>query len=153
MAGVKNLAPTARPSLVQALQQGLDQTTAARLAESLALAQRVRSCLARLGQERLAQLVVGAHRSDPARGVRGSQLTIVAQQHSAAAKLKLVAKEVLEALQSEGLGFQSVSVRAQRLVTAGPRPVKGPRPSVPATARARLMAAVGLGSTEAGPDR
>lgn len=160
MASVKNLADNRLPKrrqaqlkggsqggatgLLDSVRVGLDATISARLTESLALLAVVRELLADLGQASLSKLVLGAHRSDPRKGVRGSQLTIVTSQHAAAAKLQLLSSSLLQACQSRSLGFQTILVRSQRMVAPLARPTAGGRPSVPAAARQRLLTAVGL---------
>ena len=160
MADVKNLANSRLPrgaqgqpkgagqgspaGLLESVRVGLDATTAARLTESLALLDVVRQVLIGLGQASLSRLILGAHRSDPSRGVRGSQLTIVTSQHAAAAKLQLLSTSLLEACQSKSLGFQTILIRSQRMVATPSRPTAGGRPGVPDAARQRLLAAVGL---------
>jgi hypothetical protein len=160
MASVKNLAdnplpkrPQAQPKgqlpggatgLLDSVRMGLDATLSARLTESLALLEIVRELLVDLGQAPLARLILGAHRSDPRKGVRGSQLTIVASQHAAAAKLQLLSPSLLQACQSRSLGFQTILTRSQRMVAPIARPTAGGRPSVPGAARQRLLTAVGL---------
>lgn len=135
-------------SLMASVQGGLESGLAARLDESLALLEVVRGLLVSLGQPHLAKLVYGAHRSDPRRGVRGSQLTIVTSQHAAAAKLQLLATGVLQGCQSKSLGFQSVVIRSQRMVASMARPAAGHRPSIPQGARQRLLAAAGLAQAQ-----
>ena len=160
MAGVKNLADKPWPKrpetqvkgrsrgatteLLDSVRLGLDAALSARLTESLALLEVVRGLLSSLGQASLSRLIVGAHRSDPRRGVRGSQLTIVTSQHAAAAKLQLLSPSLLQACQSKCLGFQTIAVRSQRMVAPLARPTAGGRPGVPSAARGRLLAAVGL---------
>jgi hypothetical protein len=160
MAGVKNLAdnplpkrPQAQPKgqrpggttgLLDGVRMGLDATLSARLTESLALLEIVRELLVDEGQASLSRLILGAHRSDPRRGVRGSQLTIVTSQHAAAAKLQLLSPSLLLACQSRALGFQAIAVRSQRMVAPLARPSAGGRPGVPGAARQRLLTAVGL---------
>lgn len=160
MAGVKNLADKPWPKrpqtqlkgrsqggatgLLDSVRVGLDATISARLTESLALLEVVRDLLAGLGQPSLSKLVLGAHRSDPRKGVRGSQLTIVTSQHAAAAKLQLLSPSLLEACQSKSLGFQTLLIRSQRMVAPMARPAAGGRPKIPNAARQRLLTAVGL---------
>jgi hypothetical protein len=160
MGGVKNLADTRLPKrsqtpprgqlpggttgLLDSVRVGLDGTISARLTESLALLDIVRELLADLGQASLSKLILGAHRSDPRKGVRGSQLTIVTSQHAAAAKLQLLSPSLLQACQSRSLGFQAIAVRSQRMVAPIARPTAGGRPSVPGAARERLLTAAGL---------
>lgn len=141
---VKGLSKGGATGLLESLQVGLDGTISARLTESLALLDVVRELLTDLGQAQLATLVLGAHRSDPRRGVRGSQLTIVTSQHAAAAKLQLLSPSLLQACQPRSLGFQSILVRSQRMVAPIARPTARGRPDVPDAARQRLLAAVGL---------
>lgn len=160
MAGVKNLADTRLPKrsqtqpkgqasgaatgLLDSVRVGLDATISARLTESLALLEIVRELLADLGQASLSKLILGAHRSDPRKGVRGSQLTIVTSQHAAAAKLQLLSPSLLQACQARSLGFSVIAVRSQRMVAPIARPAAGGRPGVPSAARKRLLTAVGL---------
>jgi hypothetical protein len=160
MAGVKNLADNRLPKrpqtkskgqlpggstgLLDSVRVGLDATISARLTESLALLEIVRELLADLGQASLSKLILGAHRSDPRKGVRGSQLTIVTSQHAVAAKLQLLSSSLLQACQSRSLGFQTILVRSQRMVAPIARPTAGGRPGVPGAARQRLLTAVGL---------
>jgi hypothetical protein len=164
MAGVKNHADSRFQGVAQAsvrtkrqagpiglmasVQSGLETGLAARLDESLALLEVVRRLLVSLGQQPLARLVCGAHRSDPRRGIRGSQLTIVASQHAAAAKLQLLAPSILQGCQSQSLGFQTIVIRSQRMVASVARPAASQRPAVPHDARQRLLAAAGLSQAQ-----
>lgn len=62
----------------------------------------------------LASLIVQVRRDDPARGIRGSQVTVIARHASAAAKLKLALADWPTALRQEGWGIQHLKVIAQR---------------------------------------
>lgn len=63
----------------------------------------------------LAAQVLQVRRSDPQKGVRGSQVTVVARTAAAAAKLRLALAEWPQELQSQGWGIQSLAVTAQRI--------------------------------------
>ena len=62
----------------------------------------------------LASLIVQVRRDDPARGIRGSQVTVIARHASAAAKLKLALADWPAALRQEGWGIQHLKIIAQR---------------------------------------
>lgn len=62
----------------------------------------------------LASLVVQVRRDDPPKGIRGSQVTVIAQHAAAAAKLKLALADWPAALRQEGWGIQHLKVIAQR---------------------------------------
>jgi hypothetical protein len=68
----------------------------------------------------LASLVVQIRRDDPPRGIRGSQVTVIARHAAAAAKLKLALADWPTALRQEGWGIQHLKVIAQRAQSLQP---------------------------------
>ncbi len=75
----------------------------------------------------LASLVVQVRRDDPPRGIRGSQVTVIARHAAAAAKLKLALADWPTALRQEGWGIQHLKVMAERTQSLQP-----PTATVPA---------------------
>jgi hypothetical protein len=59
-------------------------------------------------------------RSDPDKGLRGSQITVVARTSAAASKLRLALADWPTELQSKGWGVQTIKVAAQRIQDVGP---------------------------------
>ena len=83
----------------------------------------------------LASLVVQVRRDDPPRGIRGSQVTVIARHAAAAAKLKLVLAEWPTSLRQEGWGIQHLKVIAQRTQSLQPRESAAPaREKIPEAA-------------------
>jgi hypothetical protein len=81
------------------------------------------SLLGLLGEKLPATLfaqVAQVRRSDPEKGVRGSQVTVVARTSAAAAKLRLALADWPAELQAKGLGVQKIAVTAQRIQDIGP---------------------------------
>jgi hypothetical protein len=85
--------------------------------------------------------VTQVRRADPARGIRGSQLTIVAKNASAAAKLRLALAGWDQNLRAAGWGIQQIKVVEQRQqsLSEAPKPVGG-RPPIPDQAAAAFAA-------------
>jgi len=80
------------------------------------------------------QQVLQIRRSDPAQGIRGSQVTVVTTTASAAAKIRLALADWPEALRQAGWGIQSVRVLGQRIQDIpGSGRVKPNRAPIPAT--------------------
>lgn len=121
-----------------------------RLQEAAALSRAVEAALLAIGHPSLAGQVFSAHRSDPSRGIRGSRLVVVARHQAAIAKLTLVGEPLLAQLSLQGLGFQSIAVRAPVAITQTLLPPPPPRPPVPEAARARLRAQLADASELAG---
>lgn len=115
------------------------------LAEQEALLALGRAILeaAQLGQ--LTAALYSAARSNPAQGLRGSELTLRMSHASAAARARIhlsVLRRVTPAL-GRSLGIQSVEVKVARAHTeAPPAAAAQPRPQIPETARQRLLAAL-----------
>ncbi|MFZ9346558.1 MAG: hypothetical protein ACO24A_05555, partial [Burkholderiaceae bacterium] len=59
--------------------------------------------------------VVQVRREDPPKGIRGSQLTVVAHNTAIAAKLRLALADSIPRLQATGWGIQHIRVVAQRI--------------------------------------
>ncbi len=68
----------------------------------------------------LAAQVTQIRRSDPDKGIRGSQITVVARTSAAAAKLRLALADWPKELQTQGWGVQKLSVTAQRIQDIDP---------------------------------
>lgn len=100
----------------------------------------VEAALHAIGHPGLAGQVFSAHRSDPRQGIRGSRLVVVARHQAGITKLTLVGEPLLAQLSVQGLGFQSLHVRAPVAITKVVLPPPPPRPPVPEAARARLRA-------------
>lgn len=84
----------------------------------------------------LAAQVLQVRRSDPQKGLRGSQVTVVARTAAAAAKLRLALADWPQELQSQGWGIQSLAVTAQRIQTIDrPAHEVAPRTPIPGEAR------------------
>lgn len=87
----------------------------------------------------LVQQVRQVRRSDPARGIRGSQLTIIAAHTAAAAKIRMLATDWPAQFAAKGMGIQSIKVIAERPISiqppARPRPERAP---IPASVRTKL---------------
>ncbi|MBU3725304.1 MAG: hypothetical protein FGM18_07320 [Burkholderiaceae bacterium] len=62
----------------------------------------------------LSKLIVQVRRGDPVKGLRGSQVTVVAQHAAAAAKLRLALADWPQSLRSQGWGIQHIKVTALR---------------------------------------
>jgi hypothetical protein len=74
--------------------------------------------------------VAQIRRSDPEKGVRGSQLTVVASTAAAAAKLRLALADWPTELQSKGWGVQKLAITAQRVQDIRP-PIHNVAPRAP----------------------
>ena len=86
--------------------------------------------------EGLAALVVQVRRGDPAKGIRGSQVTVIACHAAAAAKLRLALTDWPQTLRAQGWGIQHLKVTAQRVQDITPAyGLAGSR--APITARVR----------------
>lgn len=80
--------------------------------------------------------VLQIRRSDPAQGIRGSQVTVVTTTASAAAKIRLTLADWPNELRREGWGIQSVRVLAQRIQDiAHPDKVRPNRAPIPAVVK------------------
>lgn len=84
----------------------------------------------------LAAQVTQVRRSDPDKGLRGSQITVVARTSAAAAKLRLALADWPLELQAKGWGIQKLAVTAQRIQDIGP-PTHTPDPRAPIPAQAK----------------
>ena len=98
----------------------------------------------------LAAQVLQVRRSDPQKGLRGSQVTVVARTAAAAAKLRLALADWPQELQSQGWGIQSLAVTAQR-IQAIDRPAHeaAPRTPIPREARQAMKNLASEVSSEA----
>lgn len=97
------------------------------------------SLLGLLGEKLPAALfaqVAQVRRSDPEKGVRGSQVTVVARTSAAAAKLRLALADWAAELQAKGWGVQKIAVTAQRIQDIGP-PAHHVDPRAPIPSRAK----------------
>ena len=83
----------------------------------------------------LAALVMQVRRGDPAKGIRGSQVTVIARHAAAAAKLRLALADWPQTLRAQGWGIQHIKVIAQREQNIEPS-------RVPSSARAPITAEV-----------
>ncbi len=84
----------------------------------------------------LRALALQVRRDDPPRGIRGSQVTVVAMHAAAAAKLRLALADWPQMLRQQGWGIQHIRVTAQQEQTVAP--VRAPhvrRPDVPGVIR------------------
>ncbi len=89
----------------------------------------------------LAHQVRQVRRSDPEKGLRGSQVTVVASTAAAAAKLRLALADWPDELRAQGWGIQKLTVTAQRVQEIGPPPLKmEPRKPIPGQAKTALGA-------------
>lgn len=89
----------------------------------------------------LAAQVTQIRRGDPARGIRGSQLTVVARNAAAAAKLRLALADWPQVLRSSGWGVQEVKVAAERsLNISAPPKAAVQRDPIPAKAKRDFLA-------------
>lgn len=113
---------------------------AAQVTENRALKDMVCRFLNQLGHDRLIGAIISVRRADPLRGIRGSMLAISVRSQAVLAKLKLIEPDLMSQLKSQGLGFQSIRVVAQKEVAAGARPQAAPRPPPPAQALVKLRA-------------
>jgi|GEM_PF-1294698 hypothetical protein len=97
------------------------------------------------GLETLVGELYSAIRTNPLRGLRGSELTLRMRSHSAAARVRLSLQSLKRSVASVGPvhGIQSVDVRVAKAYTepVRPRPM-GKRPDIPESARQRLLAAL-----------
>ena len=86
--------------------------------------------------------VVQVRREDPPKGIRGSQLTVVAHNSAIAAKLRLALADSIPRLQATGWGIQHIRVVAQRIqdITPVAAPAAPRRTDIPAYAKAALGA-------------
>jgi len=86
--------------------------------------------------------ILHVRRNDPAKGIRGSQLTVIAQHAAGAAKLRLALADAPAALRAMGWGIQHLRVIERRVqdISAVPVAPAARRPPVPTTARAALSA-------------
>ena len=104
--------------------------------ESQALLAAVRSLL----PQGLQGQAIRARRSDPQRGIRGSELTVIAQNAASAAKLRLALADHLPDLQSQGWGVQSIRVMAPREQSISPATIApAPRAPIPAKVRQEFV--------------
>ena len=88
--------------------------------------------------EPLAALVVQVRRGDPAKGIRGSQVTVVAR-HAAAAKLRLALADWPQTLRTQGWGIQHLKITSERVQDISPpRGNIGARTPITATIRGSL---------------
>lgn len=89
--------------------------------------------------EPLVMQVAQIRRSDPVKGLRGSQLTVVARTSAAAAKLRLALADWPLQLREKGWGIQTLTVTAQRIQDISPqaKPV-APREPIPKEARSEM---------------
>jgi hypothetical protein len=87
----------------------------------------------------LQPLVLRARRADPVRGIRGSELAVIARNAAAAAKLRLALADQISALQAKGWGLQSIKVTAQRVQSIDTVIAPcAPRDPIPAGAKQRF---------------
>ncbi len=78
-------------------------------------------------------------RSDPARGIRGSQLTITVANAAAASKIRLMLADWPAELSARGIGIQSVKIVAERAITLTPaKKAPVPRRPIPVSVKTRL---------------
>lgn len=98
------------------------------------------NALAQVLSADLLRQVVQVRRSDPPRGVRGSQLTVIAGNSAAAAKIRLTLSDFSPALRAQGWGIQEIKVVAQRIqdITA-PAVKMAPRGAIPEAVRLQLQ--------------
>lgn len=80
--------------------------------------------------------VLQVRRGDPAKGIRGSQVTVVAKHAAAAAKLRLALADWESRLRAQGWGIQHVRVTTQptQFLAATEKP-KVSRAPIPAAAK------------------
>ena len=84
----------------------------------------------------LVSQVAQIRRSDPSKGVRGSQVTVVARTSAAAAKLRLALADWPVTLRARGWGIQTVTVTAERAQAIGPTThTPQPREPIPENAK------------------
>lgn len=105
--------------------------------ENAELAQALSSVLS----EPLFRQVIQLRRSDPEKGIRGSELTVIARNTASATKIRLVLADWVAELSARGWGIQSVKVVAQR--QTGSDPVTrslAPRSPIPAGVKQQLLA-------------
>ncbi len=89
----------------------------------------------------LAAQVLQVRRSDPQKGLRGSQITVVARTAAAAAKLRLALADWPQELQAKGWGIQSLAVTAQRIQNIErPAHEVAPRSPIPGRTKQALKA-------------
>lgn len=127
------MSPSQFKSLADALSQSSDWAaidSAWRDSEGL---------MAALSQHLSAQLlaqVVQVRRGDPAKGIRGSQVTVVAKNASAAAKLRLALAGWDAQLKAAGWGIQHVRITTQptQFLAATDKPVVQRKP-IPASTK------------------
>ncbi len=86
--------------------------------------------------------ILHVRRDDPAKGIRGSQLTVITRHASGAAKVRLALADAPAALRSMGWGIQHVRVVERRAqdISAAPAMPSPRRLPVPTAARAALCA-------------
>jgi len=113
-----------------------------RMEEGAALVRVLSEALCEVGLKGLLPTLVSAHRADPAKGLRGSELVLVVSSHSAAARVRLAGPNLLAEAKTRGLGFQTIRVRAVKAVANRPPPSAPDRPAIPGEARARLLALI-----------
>jgi hypothetical protein len=130
------MSPPSFKSLADALSRSPEWTaidSAWRDSESLmaALAEQLPASL-------MAQ-VLQVRRGDPAKGIRGSQITVVARHASAAAKLRLALADWETHLRSAGWGIQHVRITAQptQFLASNDKP-KVTRAPIPASVKAAM---------------
>ncbi|MFM1859318.1 MAG: hypothetical protein RL133_818 [Pseudomonadota bacterium] len=97
------------------------------------------------GLEALVGDLYSAIRTNPLRGLRGSELTLRMRSHAAAARVRMSLQSLKRSAASIGQsqGIQSIDVRVAKAYTepVRPRPM-GKRPDIPESARQRLLAAL-----------
>jgi hypothetical protein len=123
--------------LHQALKSSADLTQIQQVwQESQALLAAIRSLL----PQGLHRQAIRARRSDPARGIRGSELTVIALNAASAAKVRLALADRIPDLQSQGWGIQSLRVIAPREQSIASIPaVVAPRAPIPAGVRQQFV--------------
>jgi len=115
------------------------------LSEQAALLALGRAILEAAQLSNLESALYSASRSNPARGLRGSEITLRMRHAAAAARLRIhlqVLRRVTPEL-GRSLGIQSVDVKVAKAHTEGLRaPPARQRPDIPQAARQRLLAAL-----------
>lgn len=102
----------------------------------------LRAALERALPQPLFGHVVQLRRGDPPKGIRGSQLTVVARNAAVAAKLRLALADCTDHLRACGWGIQHVRVTTQRAQDIAPdlAPFGPPRMPIPESAKGALEA-------------
>lgn len=119
--------------LATALTQGSDWASLQRAWEET---EGLTRALAEKLPESLMAQVVQVRRGDPAKGVRGSLLTVVTSTSAAAAKLRMALADWLPELKAKGWGISEIKVTPKRVQDIPtPKPVVPNRDPIPASAK------------------